>query len=387
MKVLHIIDSEGLYGAEIMLLSLIEEQIKIGIEPCIVSIGEPNCGEKDIEKAAHESGYPVKKIRFKPGPNYLGALKLLRRSIHEGFDLLHSHGYKGDILFGFIPKKIRKIPLVTTLHGWTSTEFFSKMNIYKCLDKLALNFIDAVVLVNKGMMPKLNLKNICNTHYYIVNNGLPMNFNSQTVLQDESIKEKQSLLFEFCKQGFIIGSIGRLSKEKGYEYLIRSLNQLRGKYKDIKLVFIGEGNQKSSLEKLIYKYHLTDYVFFAGYCKNAKKYFSLFDVYVLSSITEGLPMTLLEAMSAKVPIVATNVGGVPNVICDKKEGFIIESRNPENITEAVEKIYLNKTLAENFINNAYKKVTSSFSSNKMAQEYSNIYNKLLNIDRNRNKIP
>lgn len=116
MKILHIIDSDGFYGAGVMLLNLMAEQTKCGLKPVIVSIGEKHIKEKPLETDALKRGLQVWKFKITPGPNLDGALEFLRYAKREGFDLLHSHGYKGKILFGSIPRTIRQLSIVLTLH-------------------------------------------------------------------------------------------------------------------------------------------------------------------------------------------------------------------------------------------------------------------------------
>jgi len=139
MKILHVTDSGGLYGAEMVLLNLVAEQMKTGLEPTIASIGEKWIQEKPFETEAVKRGLRVVKFRMFPGPNLPGMFKVLRYAQKYGFDILHSHGYKGDVAFGSMPKSIRKLPLVSTLHGWTSVVGFSKNRIYEWLQKKASN--------------------------------------------------------------------------------------------------------------------------------------------------------------------------------------------------------------------------------------------------------
>ena len=179
MKILHIIDSGGLYGAEVMLLHLVAEQIKQGLDPTRASIGEKHIQEKPIETEALKRGFKVKKFRMRPGPNYLGAMQILRFVHSEGFAILHSHGYKGNIFFGFMPKFIRKIPIVSTIHGWTSTNnSFTKMKIYEWFDSKSLKYIDAIVLVSKAMKSHPRLKNQNGINFHVIPNGIPVFKNS-----------------------------------------------------------------------------------------------------------------------------------------------------------------------------------------------------------------
>ena len=151
IKVLHLIDSGGLYGAEKMLLALVSEQIKHGIEPMIFSVGEPGIGPKPLEVEASRSGLPVTPWRMKPGFNLMEALKIMRWATDHDYSLLHSHGYKFDILFGLLPIKIRGLPIISTVHGYVKAKFPRKIWFYELLDRIALRSVDHVIFVRKGI--------------------------------------------------------------------------------------------------------------------------------------------------------------------------------------------------------------------------------------------
>ena len=374
LKILHIIDSSGIYGAEVMLLNLIEEQIKLGIQPVIASIGEKKISEKPLETEAIKRGFLVKKFRMIPGPNPVGAYGVLKYAHKHNFDLLHSHGYKGNILFGFIPKKIRKLPLLSTLHGHTSTSGLTKMRVYEWFDLCSHRFIDQMVLVNKGMLTSPRLKNRKGINFQVINNGIPISSHPNTF----SASNKQDFpIINFCQKSFTIGTIGRLSKEKGYDYLIKALFILRQKGIDARLVIIGEGGQRDYLEELIKENNLLNHVVMSGYKEKASLYIPFFDVYVISSLTEGLPITLLEAMQAHVPVVATKVGGIPNILKNNESGILIDPCNPDAISQAVMALHGNKKMSDKLARSAYKMVLAGFSSKKMAMEYLNVYRNIM----------
>ncbi len=377
-KILHIIDSGGLYGAEVMLLNLIEEQIVLGLKPIIASIGDNKTAEKPFETEAIKRGFNLIKFRMTPGPNIYGACTLLKFAKKNNIDLLHSHGYKGNILLGFIPHFIRKIPIITTLHGYTSTRGLSKMRVYEWLDSMSHKFINSVVLVNKGMLSHPKLKNRNNIKFKIINNGIPItnsnnqiNSNNSTNPINTSIVTPQ--IEKFCKNHFVIGSIGRLSTEKGFIYLIEALNQLKKKGVSARLIIIGEGSEREKLEKIIIKSGIKDNVLFTGYVKNANRFIPFFNVYAISSLTEGLPITLLEAMQAKVPIVATKVGGIPEVIKNNYDAILVNPCCPEQLVNAFYKIYNDNNFALKLTINAYKNLTRNYSSNNMASKYNKLY--------------
>ena len=389
MKILHIIDSGGLYGAEVVLLNLVAEQIKLGLDTTIASIGEKNIDEKPLETEAIKRGFKITKFRMIPGPNVASALEVLRFAQKEGFDLLHSHGYKGNVQFGLMPKKLRKIPLVATLHGWTSTKGLTKNRVYEWLDSISHRFIDAVVLVNKAMMSNPGFKNRNGTNLHVVNNGIPISdnqFDNLTIQQldqsptqfiDSTNQPFDKEIVDFCSQGFTIGSIGRLSPEKGYRYLIEGLGLLLDEGIDARLVIVGKGYDRNQLVRLIERLNLHNRVMLPGYRDNAKNYLPFFNVFAISSLTEGLPITLLEGMQAKTPIVATNVGGIPEVLERGRAGLLVQPCNPDALAEAISCIHRDGQFATELTNTAYQRVTTHYSSKAMALGYLDVYNGLI----------
>jgi len=386
MKILHIIDSGGLYGAETVLLSLVSEQVRMGLEPAIASIGNRGIQENLFENEAAKRGLRVKKFRFARGPNLIGAWKILRFAQREGFDLLHSHGYKGNILFGFMPYRFRKMPLVATLHGWTSTNRFSKLRLYEWLDLRSLRFIDAVVLVSKAMQSHKKPCSMSGVNFLVVNNGIPLtDRNQQTDLANSADQPSDSsnqptldrTIVDFCKHGFTIGSIGRLSKEKGFNYLIEALGLLNKEGFDVRLVIIGEGDERTLLEKLTDKLGLSERVLLPGYLKEAKQYIAYFDVFVISSLTEGLPITLLEAMQMGVPIVATEVGGIPDVLESGNCGLLCRCEVAGELASAIKRLYDDPELSHQLTIKAKENVLKNYSARSMAAGYVKIYSRLL----------
>jgi glycosyltransferase involved in cell wall biosynthesis len=382
MKILHIIDSGGLYGAEVALLNLVAEQMKLGLSPTIASIGKKHIREKPLEKEAQSRGFRVMKFRMLPGPNPIGALRILRFAHEQAFDVIHSHGYKGNILFGLIPRRLRKIPLVCTVHGWTSTSrTFTKIALYEWLDSICLRFIDIVVLVSHGMRSHPRLEIYKGANIRVVPNGIPISsiqFPESTAQRyQKSHKELDETIISFCKGDYVIGSIGRLSVEKGYRYLVEAVGLLCDQGIVARLVIIGEGYDRDFLEMLVAQLGLSQKVLLPGYLPSARSYMPYFDAFVNPSLTEGLPMTLLEAMYAKVPIVATQVGGTPELLHNGRGGLLVEPCKPEAIAEALTHIYFDEKLVTALVDVSYQRVTTCYSSQAMASGYSHVYEETL----------
>lgn len=373
MKIFHTIDSGGLYGAEVVLLNLMEEQRSMGMEPVLCSIGVHSIKEKAIEINARNRGMEVKAIRMKSGPNVIGAFKILHYAKQCSVDIIHSHGYKTNILLGVIPKSIRKIPLICTVHGWTNTKAMSKMALYEWLDRKLLKYLDAVVVVNRLMIgdSRIVSAKVAKSKMFVVENGIKLEKGRHTNY------DKDRVISQYIKSSFSICIVGRLSKEKGHEYLIEAVRLLKDKGNNIKLIIIGEGDLLNELQAKVRHLYLQDHVMFLGYLENATVYIRHFDVFVLSSLTEGMPITLLEAMQENVPIVATNVGGIPDIIGNGEAGLLVPPSDPGALASGIECILENPAIIKPLTDCAASRLKQYYSSEVMAKKYMNIYNILI----------
>ncbi len=367
LRILHVIDSGGLYGAENMLLNLVTEQAHLGMKPIIASIGDRSCSEKPLETEARRRGLRIEVFRMRPGLNIAGALRILRFARHAGCDIIHSHGYKGNILLGFMPKSLRRIPIVSTLHGWTWTGGWNRMRLYEWLDRLSLRFIDRVVGVNTAMRKRINLEN-----FRIINNGIPT---TGSTLKPNASLDPQ--IVDFCNGGYTLGAIGRFSPEKGFDVLLKAVHEASKTHPEIRLVIIGEGFKRSALESNIKELGIKERVLMPGYVRNAKDYLPFFKIFVISSHTEGLPIVLLEAMFAGTPIVSTDVGGIPEVLDSGSAGTLVRAGDVKGLSEAILSVYRAPATADEKSLAAKEILKSRYSAKTMALAYRDAYAEIL----------
>lgn len=368
MKILHLIDSGGLYGAEKMLIDLAWEQLHCGHEPMIVSIGTESDGEKAIEKEAFSQGVPCRPYRMKAGLNFSGALRILRDAKQQGFEILHSHGYKGNILFGLLPKKMRRLPLVSTLHGWTSTGGISKMALYERLDALSLSRADAVAMVNDSTIEHPRLKSIPREKKSVIYNGIRLH-ESKPLSVDDPIAT-------FCHQTDTLIAVGRFSPEKNHLLLIEVLAELVQEGHDLQLLILGEGRLLSSYEQKALQLGISERLMMPGYVNTVDAILPLCRAFVMPSQTEGLPIALLEAMAANVPVIASGVGAVP-VVLGKGSGILIEPGNKEALRTALEWLLDVGHDPGQMVKLARQRVENEYASTIMAEKYIELYRQLL----------
>lgn len=373
MKILHLIDSGGLYGAEKMLLNLVHEQLKNGLEPMILSAGEPRLGEKPIEAEARRLGLPVMSWRMTPGLNLKESLKILKWARENHYQLLHSHGFKFNVLLGMFPLGVRRIPMMTTLHGYVHAKRFSKMWLYECLDRFAIFRMQGVVLVGDAMKKELPNSVSRNNHVKVIPNGLDI-----SGLQEDSIKPLDEPFRSFF-QGHspVILGVGRLSREKGFDRLVRAFGILQRQYPKAGLVIVGEGKQRAELETKVDELGIASAVLMPGYCNKVPSLLRQADVLVMSSLTEGLPITLLEAMSLKTPVVASAVGEIPKVLEGGSGGVILEDIEPDTIASSLSKVLMNEELTSQRVDRGWQTVTEQYSAESMAGQYLQFYQEVL----------
>lgn len=361
MKILHFIDSGGLYGAEKMLLALCKEQKKAGLEVTILSCGELDEPEKPIENEAKKIGLAVKAWRMNPGLNITG-MKAVWQWVHEQqFTVLHSHGYKFNVLLALTKSKKNNLPICCTVHGYVNSPFPKKGWFYETIDKLAISRLDAIVRVNQlNDLSPIQKWLYGNKVHQIVNGIEPPPY----VLDVNSEPLKKLLI------------VGRLSVEKGHADLIQAMATLVKNNKEMTLTIAGDGPLKSVLIELTKTLKLEKHINFLGFVNDMNALYQTHDALVMPSYTEGLPITLLEAVSRKLPVFVTPVGGVGEIISDRR--CTISVGDIQSISDRVE-IWqsLVRSIRNLIVESHYELFKKYYTSTTMATAYFKLYTKLI----------
>lgn len=373
MKVLHLIDSGGLYGAENMLLTLVKEQMAKGLSPMILSAGEPGAGEKALEAEARRQGLPVIPWRMSRGFNLKGARDIIRWARAEGVQLLHSHGYKFNVLMGLWPERIRKIPLVTTLHGYVKAPRYTKAWLYESLDRLVLGRMRQVVLVSDSMRNEIPSRLARSPSVVVVVNGL----STESLCERAATELPPDLEIFLRRFEYIVLGVGRLSKEKGFDRLVAAFAELKKRYPSTGLVIIGEGKQRSELEEQLRSQGLVGDALLPGYLTEVPAMMKRADVLCMPSLTEGLPITLLEAMTLGLPIVACNVGEIGNVLGQGLGGRLIQYEGPESLANAIAATFADADTRSECTRWSEQRVERDYSGRSMVERYLDVYQRAL----------
>lgn len=332
MRILHTIDSNGIYGAETVLLNLAVEQQRRGHTPIILSIGNTGSGEKPIETEAGSRGLQCIPCRMRDGLNLAGVRRILQLAEQQQIDVIHSHGYKSNILLAAMPKALRKRPVVATLHGWTAKKTLSKLGLYRFIDQRLLHRLDAVVVVNEQLKTSAAMRSLDPRKVHVIPNGIDIDPSSANhPPPDDALARQIQALKSSCD--FVVGAVGRLSPEKNFGALVEAMRQLAAANRRIGAVILGAGPEAALLQRLIATSGLADRTLLGGYVRDARRYLGLFDLLVIPSLTEGLPMILLEGMSLNLPIIATTVGDIPATLGNL--GTLVQPGNTAELAGAI----------------------------------------------------
>lgn len=219
----------------------------------------------------------------------------------------------------------------------------------------------------------LNKLKIAKDKVVLINNGVAF---PKLVESDEVIKLKAE--YGIKDDEIVIGTVGRLlsDKNKRFSDLIKAFNILIKKGINVKLVIVGDGKEKDKYQKLVFELGIKDKVVFAGYQYELDKYYEMFDIFSLVSSHESFGLVLVEAMFHKLPVVATNVGGMKYIVDDSYSGFLVEKYDINEISNKLSQLCKNKGLRENFGKNGYLKAIENYTEERYVKEVQNLYQQM-----------
>lgn len=238
----------------------------------------------------------------------------------------HAHDYKTNLI-GLIASRYHPMKLVTTAHGWVN--FSGQTPLYYWLDKRWwLRRYDRVICVSSTVLDECMKAGVPRSKCILIENAI----DQEQFSRARPIADAKRDLFDASDDQLVIGAIGRLAGEKGFDLLIQAFQRIVAMGVNAKLVIAGEGPDESQLASQIAASGIADRIQLLGFCSNTRAFYEAMDVFVLSSLREGLPNTLLEAMSVGAPVIATRVGGVERVVRDSVNGLVID---PESVDQIV----------------------------------------------------
>ena len=363
--ILHLIDSGNVYGAERLVLDMLPELKRLGYKVSLACLRSESAARSIIQEELEKEGIPVFFIHFPGKFSFLGIREILGVMRTIGASALHVHGYKSTIVGGIIGLS-KRLPTIATYHS-IAPKYNVKLSFYLCLESLVLRKISLVVGVSSDICQELRTRGVSSNRLFKVLNG---------IAGPVSNTRNRSFSMYRQKSAFHVFAVGRLIKIKNFEMIIDVFARLKSDYQNIHLSIAGDGPLLGSLKARVHSLGLNRSVQFLGYVRNIQSVYESADCFVLASKSEGVPISILEAMASSSPIIATEVGGIREVICHGKTGLLVPPNNPIAFYDSLKALLDDNEMRISLGEAARRSFEERFTSKKMAKSYSTLYDRI-----------
>lgn len=331
-----------------------------------------NGGSAEFINAARRQGLEIDVIPER-GRFDLSVVRALARVVAERApDIITTHQVKSHFLMK-ISRLWQRYPWVAFNHGYTATDL--KVRLYNQLDRWSLPRADKVITVCQAFAQDLvENKGVSADRILVQHNSIQ----PEPPVSSEEVAALRSELGVTDREQIVL-AVGRLSKEKAHRDLVEAFKRLSENSPElsVKLVIAGDGPERGTLEALAVALGISERVVFAGHVSNIQHYYAIANVLANASHSEGSPYVLLEAMAAGVPVVATSVGGVPEIVVNEESALLVPARRPELFEKALHRVLSDEELAKTLRANAAARVANDFSVKSHARSLIHIYEDLL----------
>jgi len=361
INVLQLRASTGFGGAENIILSSCQNLDSRRFRASILTTFPARFESNFLADAAQRLGIPCHTLRYDHRFSPAGVRYFLRYLDEHKIDIVHAHGYRENILAG-LGAYYKNIATVSTAHGWITDPVRTQIDLW------ALKALHRIVAVSPSVEEKLLRAGFKKDRIVLLLNAVDVRqFHRQAPCP--SLQEQ----FGIAPGTFVIGTAARLSPEKGLADLIRAAQQVVKQCPQVKFLIVGDGPERAVLEKLAVELGLQDFVSFAGYQENVAAFYNLMNLYASPSLQEAMPKSLLEAAACELPIVATAVGGVPQIIQPGETGVLLPAGDPQRLAAEIIRLIQNPGLGEQYGRKARELICAKFSETEAIKKLENIY--------------
>ena len=366
LHIMHMLLSLETGGCENGVVNLINrmnpELFKVSV-CCTEKIGE--LAER-IDKSRRHVFLLNKKGRTKPKD----ILKFVNFFRKQCVDIIHTHGW-GTLFLGVSSAKLGRIPVI--IHGEHGILYDENIRRI-CAQRLLFNLTDCNITVSQDLASRISkIFGVPKNRFFPIINGVDLSiFNKIADSRRSDLRNQYGIKSDNC----LIGSVGRLVDVKRYDLMVEAAIEICKRELPAQFMIVGDGPLKAKLQKMINDNGLQQNFFLVGRKDNVSDYLQAMDVFALPSTFEGISNTMLEAMSCGLPIVATNVGGTPEVVDNGSTGFLWETGDSDEFIVLLLKMISDDKLRKQIGSNSREKAKKKFSIDRMVSEYENIYIKV-----------
>ncbi len=369
-KICHVQLLPLLSGVQNMMINLIDHLDRNEYDITVISAPNGPMIEKLNEMGIRHVAFQnlIQKINFHDIRIFIQFCKFFRK---ERFDIVHTHSSKTGFM-GRIAAKLAEVKIVIhTIHGFPFHPYQSKIvrSFYQNLERIAAFFCDTAVSVNSYERELAVQKHLINKKKIItIYNGI------QKLVLQNCIQRKE---LGIAENNTIVGSVSRFSEQKNIINLINVAIDSVKIDQSITFIFIGDGEYYKHAQQLLREARVEDNIHLIGWKSNVAEWYELFDIVILYSKWEGLSLTILEAMSMKKPVIASDIKGNNELIADGKNGYLVKIGAHKELTKKILSLSKDTRTQNNFGAVGYKKFLEYYTLDRFVESYKDLYQKLI----------
>jgi len=313
--------------------------------------------------------------RIYPLSDLRAFLKLIRIFREERPHIVHTHTSKAGLL-GRWAARLAGVPVIVhTPHGHVFWGYFNewKTKLYIFLERLTATITDRIItLTAQEKKDHLRYHIAHENKFTVIHSGVDLNRFSNVQANGTEMKDKLGI----PEQTFVVGTVGRLTAIKGQKYLIEAAKKMLAKQPETVFVFLGDGELMDELKMLATNLGIKDKVRFLGWRPDVAEVMSTFDVFVLPSLNEGMGKVLVEAMALGKPIIASNIGGITDLVIHEENGFLVPHADADAIARSIKSLYCHPAKRKEMGGNGKRKALE-YNSYSMSEMIDQLYIELL----------
>lgn len=365
-KILYIITSLGLGGAEKLLLYYLKnlDKNKYDLNVCCLR-EKPDELYSEILKYAAVTNLKIKN-KFNPFAVFF-IFKLIQKIQPN---IIHTHLFQPRIYASIAHLFYKQAVLITQKHSIVNPK---KHNVFILFEMLSIRMNKKVIAISESV------KNSLIKYEFIPENKI---FVLPNCIDYQKYNDAMIRKLISNKKEVVIGTVGRLEREKGLNYLLLAMKIILTRFPNVKLDIIGDGSALNELKNLSKKINISNSVNFFGKFVDVIPFYNKMDIFVLPSILEGFGIVLLEAMASGIPIVATNVDGIREVVINMSSGLLVPPKSPKAIADAISNLIENPQLRDNLVKEGLNRA-KEFDVKEHVMKLDRLYTNLLGVDSNK----
>jgi glycosyltransferase involved in cell wall biosynthesis len=384
VKVLRVIARLNMGGPALHVAYLTEGLAERGYETTLVA-GTLARGEDSMQFVAERHGVEIVRVdqlhrEISPVRDVVAAFRLARLIRRLRPQILHTHTAKAGAvgrLAALLAGRARPPIVVHTFHGHVLRGYFgpARTGFFRLLERALARMSTRLIAVSPEVRDDLVALGVAGPEKFeVIRLGIELD---ERVELDGALRYETRRVLGVSPERFVVGWIGRMTSIKNTDVVLRAFGALRERGVDAVLCLIGDGPDRDALERDAHDLGLMRHCLFLGYQEDVARFYAAFDVFLLASENEGTPVTTIEALAAGRPVVATRVGGVPDVVEEGVDGFLAEPRDVEGLADRLERLARDPELRAEMGRRGRERVPARYAVDRLVSDVDELYRSLL----------